>query len=147
MSAHRPSPRTVAALAMLAASLACASGGKKDSGQPSAPRRLSSDTLENTAGKSMEELFAGRFPGVTVTTAPNGGLQVRIRGTGTIYGNEEPLYVVDGMVLPQGSGGIVFLNPNDIQRIQVLKNAAETAEYGIQGANGVIKITTKKGRP
>lgn len=93
----------------------------------------------------IENLFAGRFPGVSVTRADGGGLQIRIRGgSNTFYGSDEPLYVVDDTPLPSGSGGIVFLNPYDIQKIEVLKNPADTGLYGIRGANGVIRITTKK---
>jgi TonB-dependent SusC/RagA subfamily outer membrane receptor len=97
----------------------------------------------------MEDLFAGRFPGVAVTRTTSGGLQIRIRGgSNTFYGSDEPLYVVDDTPLPAGSGGIVFLSPHDIQKIEVLKNPADVALYGIRGGNGVVKITTKRpGRP
>ncbi|MDQ3519406.1 MAG: TonB-dependent receptor plug domain-containing protein, partial [Gemmatimonadota bacterium] len=72
-------------------------------------------------------------------------LQIRIRGgSNTFYGSDEPLFVVDDTPLPAGSGGIVFLNPNDIQKIEVLKNPADVGLYGIRGGNGVVKITTKK---
>jgi TonB-dependent SusC/RagA subfamily outer membrane receptor len=96
-------------------------------------------------GKSIESMFAGRFAGVTVTAAPGGGLMIRIRGgNNSFYGSEQPLYVVDDIPLPPGSGGIVFLNPHDIKKIEVLKNPADVAVYGMRGGNGVIKITTKR---
>lgn len=96
-----------------------------------------------TGGKTIERLFTGRFPGVSVTPAANGGLEIRIRGgSNSFMGGEEPLYVVDGTPLPQGTGGIVFLNPYDISKIEVLKNPADIGVYGIRGANGVIRITT-----
>ena len=95
----------------------------------------------------MEDLFANRFPGVTVSRTDGGGLQIRIRGgSNTFYGSDEPLYVVDETPLPPSSRGIIFLNPHDIEKIEVLKNPADIALYGIRGGNGVVKITTKKPR-
>jgi TonB-dependent SusC/RagA subfamily outer membrane receptor len=106
-----------------------------------------SDTasVTNTDGKSMEDLFAGKFPGVIVQRAGNGGIQVLIRGgANSFYGSDEPLYVVDDTPLAPGSRGILYLNPNDIERIEVLKNPSDVALYGIRGGNGVVKITTKR---
>jgi TonB-dependent SusC/RagA subfamily outer membrane receptor len=133
------------AIVALAASLACASSGPKTIG-PSRPQRASdTSSLGNVDGKSMEDLFATRFPGVTVARTNDGGLQIRIRGgSNTYFGNNDPLYVVDDVALPPDPRGVVFLNPYDIQKIEVLKNAADVAIYGIRGGNGVIKITTKK---
>ena len=136
----------VARLAVtLVLSLACASGGPRD-GSPKRPQS-STDTssIANGDWKSIENLFATRFPGVTVSRTDGGGLQIRIRGgSNTFYGSDEPLYVVDDVPLPPGSGGILFLNPYDIQKIEVLKNPADIALYGIRGGNGVIKITTMR---
>lgn len=143
---HRLFPRALVALAAfpLAASLACASHG------PEEPKvALHPDFIADTAaaigdGRSMEDLFSGRFPGVTVTRADGGGLQIRIRGgNNTFYGSNEPLIVVDDTPLAP-SRGIVFLNPHDIQRIEVLKNPADIGIYGVRGGNGVVKITTLK---
>lgn len=61
-------------------------------------------------------------------------------------GSSEPLIVVDGTPLQNGGGGMLFLNPSDIQKVQVLKDVGSTAAYGVEGANGVILITTKRGR-
>ena len=92
----------------------------------------------------MEDLFASRFPGVVVTRADGGGLQIRIRGgDNTFYGSNEPLIVVDDTPLAPNRG-VVFLNPHDIQRIEVLKNPADIGIYGIRGGSGVVKITTLK---
>ena len=97
-------------------------------------------------GDTIEQLFAGRFAGVTVTQAANGGLEIRIRGGVNSFGNAvEPLYVVDGTPMPQRTGGILYINPYDIEKIQVLKNAEDVGIYGIRGGNGVIVITTKNG--
>jgi TonB-dependent SusC/RagA subfamily outer membrane receptor len=130
--------------------LACASrgGGAADATAaapaPARPPR-DSTSVADIDGKTIENLFAGRFPGVTVTRGERGGLQIRIRGgNNSFYGSSEPLYIVDDTPLPDGTGGIVFLNPYDIQKIEVLKNPADTGLYGLRGANGVIKITTKR---
>ncbi len=91
-----------------------------------------------------EELLA-RFPGVAVRQAPGGGVSVRIRGSSTL-GNGEPLYVVDGMEVDQLGAGLLGINPAEIARIEVLKDAAATAYYGMRGSNGVVVIPTKRGR-
>ncbi len=149
MSNHRLSPRARGALALapLAATLACASGGARETTPDLLAKPPMSDTasVANGEGKSVENMLAGRFPGVMVTSAPNGGLQIRIRGGGnTIYGGNEPLYLVDDSPLPPGTGGIVLLNPYDIEKIEVLKNPADIVVYGARGANGVVKITTTR---
>lgn len=86
----------------------------------------------------------GKVAGLQITNsgAPGASPQIRIRGVGTVYGNANPLYIVDGVWFDD----ISFLNPNDIENISVLKDASSEAIYGIRAANGVILITTKKGR-
>lgn len=86
----------------------------------------------------------GKASGVNIFTnsgQPGGSSRVMIRGIGTINSNSNPLYVVDGVVMED----FQFLNPNDIERIEVLKDASATAIYGARGANGVILVTTKRG--
>ena len=149
MSNRRLSRRALAAIAIvpLSASLACSSGGAKPETSPEPPRPSGNATSVGSGdGKTIENMFAGRFPGVTVTQASGGGLLIRIRGggSGTGYSSAEPLYVVDETPLPDGTGGILYLNPYDIEKIEVLKNPADTGIYGVRGANGVIKITTKR---
>jgi TonB-dependent SusC/RagA subfamily outer membrane receptor len=98
--------------------------------------------------------LAGKLAGVQVNTnsgRPGGKTNVRIRGFSSINSSNNPLYVVDGVQLPQGnqdqfSQSIDYLNPNDVVSIEVLKDASSTAIYGARGANGVILITTKRGR-
>lgn len=100
--------------------------------------------LEKVAATRVDDALKGLTSGVLVTSAsgqPGAGSQIRIRGFGTIN-NSNPLYVVDGMPV---SDGIDYLNPSDIERIDVLKDAASCAVYGTRGANGVILVTTKKG--
>jgi len=86
----------------------------------------------------------GRVAGVQITNsgAPGASPQIRIRGTGTVYGNPNPLYVVDGVWYDD----ISFLNPGDIENITILKDASSQAIYGVRAANGVVLVTTKKGK-
>jgi TonB-dependent SusC/RagA subfamily outer membrane receptor len=101
------------------------------------------DTMDwkDTTPATVQDLLVARFPGVEVIGA-GAGASVRIRGSTSIVGNNEPLYVVDGMPVSNVFG----INPRDVARIEVLKDAGSTAAYGIQGANGVILITTRHGK-
>ena len=105
---------------------------------------IKSEDLEATAPLNIEEALQGQSSGVVVGNqgGPGQGAIVRIRGYGTINGND-PLYIIDGT--PTGAG-LTDLNPNDIASIQILKDAASAAIYGNRAANGVIIITTKSGR-
>jgi TonB-dependent SusC/RagA subfamily outer membrane receptor len=79
-----------------------------------------------------------------VTQNAEGGISVRIRGQTTINGNTEPLFIIDGLPIEAGPGGsLVGINPHDIASIEVLKDAASLAFYGVRAANGVIIIKTK----
>ncbi|AXY73278.1 TonB-dependent receptor [Paraflavitalea soli] len=101
--------------------------------------------LDNMPVQRIEQSLQGRVSGLTITSSsgqPGAGSTVRIRGTTTI-GNSDPLYIVDGI---QIGGGIEYLNQNDIESIDVLKDAASAAIYGARAANGVIIVTTKKGK-
>ena len=103
---------------------------------------------------SLNQQLSGRLPGVQVNTnsgRPGGRTTVRIRGFSSINSSNNPLYVVDGVMLPQGTGDqfsnpIDYINPNDIVNVEVLKDASSTAIYGARGANGVILISTRKGK-
>jgi TonB-linked SusC/RagA family outer membrane protein len=101
---------------------------------------------------SVDQKMIGQVAGVQIlqqTGAPGSGTSVKIRGSGSIGAGNEPLYVVDGMPysagMNQNLNPLVFINPNDIESITVLKDASSTAIYGSRGANGVIMIVTKKG--
>ena len=72
------------------------------------------------------------------------GISIRIRGASTFLGSSEPLYIIDGAKVQSGPGGLLFLDPGDIKKIEVLKDIGSTAIYGSEGANGVILITTKR---
>jgi len=130
---------------------ACASAGTTAQrnhmpGDSTAASPVGSATSAEWQGRTVtrtEELFVGRFPGVQVYQMP-GGLAVRIRGQNSVLGNNEPLYVIDGVPLEPSPNGLLTLNPSDIAKIQVLKDISSTAIYGVRGANGVILITTKR---
>lgn len=100
--------------------------------------------LTANPGSNIQSLLQGRAAGVTVGTSgvPGAGSNVRIHGYST-FGNNEPLYIVDGARV----GSITELNPNDIETMQVLKDASAASIYGSAAAGGVIIITTKKGKP
>ena len=93
----------------------------------------------------VSDALQGRIAGVQVVSSgvPGGDVKIRVRGTGSIYNSNDPLYVVDGIVRESGLDGI---NPEDIQSMQVLKDASSTAIYGSRGANGVVLVTTKTGK-
>jgi TonB-dependent SusC/RagA subfamily outer membrane receptor len=133
-------------LAAVTSMAACSS--RPSNGPEQKPRVSNTATDSQWTGQSVgraEELLAGRFPGVEVYRAP-GGIAVRIRGSTSVYGSNEPLYVVDGMPIDPGPGGaLVGINPADIEKIEVLKDAGSTAQWGVRGANGVIVIKTKRG--
>jgi TonB-dependent SusC/RagA subfamily outer membrane receptor len=104
------------------------------------------DDLQGVPKGRPELLMSGRVAGVQVVSLPGGGIAVRIRGQGTLYGDSEPLYVIDGMPVRSEPGkGLSWLNSADIKRIEVLKDAIATSSYGMQGANGVVLITTRRG--
>ena len=104
---------------------------------------MAGDRMEISTAPSTMGRVQGQVSGVTVTTAntPGGDATVRVRGLGTIN-DANPLYIIDGV--PSGPGN--NLNPNDIESISILKDASSAAIYGTRGANGVIIITTKRGR-
>jgi TonB-dependent SusC/RagA subfamily outer membrane receptor len=103
--------------------------------------------LQGIPTARLEELLQGRVAGVQVMQLPGGGISVRIRGAGSFNGSNEPLYVVDGMpVNVPTDRGLYWLNPSDLQRIEILKDASSTSMYGVRGANGVVLITTRRGK-
>jgi iron complex outermembrane receptor protein len=119
-----------------------------------AAKSIKSDDFNKGIINSPEQLLQGKVAGVNVvgTSGEPGARQnITVRGPGGLRTGSTPLFVVDGFALDNsGTGGVVnpltFLNPNDIESIDVLKDASATAIYGARGANGVILITTKKGK-
>jgi TonB-dependent starch-binding outer membrane protein SusC len=127
---------------------------------------LSEEDFNKGASNSPERMIQGKVAGVSIVSnngEPGAGSQIKIRGASTIRSEQQPLYVVDGIPLdlksttPDGISGnslggapstnpLNFINPNDIEKIDILKDASAAAIYGSRGANGVIFITTKKGK-
>lgn len=120
---------------------------------------ISGDALVDVPDVGIQNALQGRASGVQVTKnsgTPGGGIDVRVRGSTSISANNQPLFVVDGVPIISGSfsqngvgnagtNALADLNPNDIESIEVLKDASTAAIYGSRGANGVVLITTKKG--
>ena len=110
-------------------------------------------TIRSQPVASIDQKMIGQVAGVQIqqqSGTPGGGTSVKIRGMGSLGAGNEPLYVVDGMPysagMNQSLNPLLFINPNDIESISILKDASSTAIYGSRGANGVIMITTKKGK-
>ena len=105
---------------------------------------VTSEDFDNAPTMSIEQTLQARVPGVVITRTSDGGIALRIRGATSINGNTEPLYVIDGQPIQAGPGGsLQGINPHDIASIEVVKDAAGLAFYGVRGANGVILIKTK----
>ena len=108
--------------------------------------QVKAEELQAVPVYNVEQALKARAAGVQVTQnsgQPGGRIEVRIRGGNSMIGDNQPLYVVDGFPI---TGGVEFLNPNDIEMIDILKDASATAIYGARGANGVVIITTKRGK-
>ncbi|KFF09817.1 TonB-dependent receptor [Chryseobacterium soli] len=132
--------------------------------QTSAVSTVKMDNINQAGVASVDQMLAGQIAGVAVTPqtgSPGGPAKIRIRGTASLSGPQDPLWVIDGLPL-EGNDvpnftdkdnidqlqnfSIAGLNPNDIEDVTILKDAAATAIYGARAANGVISITTKKGK-
>ncbi len=126
---------------------------------------LKAENFNKGASASLNQLISGKAAGVRVvqnSNEPGGGISINIRGAGSVSAGSDPLYVIDGLPLDNtppitGTGRnyvgtntprspLNSINPNDIESIEILKDASATAIYGSRGANGVIMITTKKGK-
>ncbi len=118
---------------------------------------ISSDQINQIPVANMQNALVGKAAGVQITQINGkveGGVKVRIRGISSISSSQEPLYVIDGLPLindNESTGAapinpLISLNPNDIESIQILKDASSAAIYGARGTNGVILITTKQGK-
>lgn len=129
-------------------------GKAKRANLTGAQTTVSSKDIERTVNTTVEQAIQGRAAGVYITQnsgQPGGGISVAIRGISSINGNTEPLYVIDGVQLYGGgtansSNPLAGLNPGDIEDIQVLQGPSATAIYGSRATNGVLLITTKRGK-
>lgn len=128
-------------------------GTRRKSDLTGAVGTVKSESLQERPSASLNQELSGRVTGVNVSSnsgRPGGRANIRIRGVNSINVSNDPLYVIDGIILnsaglQNGSTPIDYLNPNDIASIEVLKDASSTAIYGARGANGVILVTTKRG--
>ena len=128
-------------------------GTQEERNRTSAVEQVDEREFQTGRIVSPEQLIQAKVAGVQVVpnNEPGGGIAIRIRGGTSINASNDPLFVVDGIPLQVGGGlsagrnPLNFINPNDIESISVLKDAAATAIYGSRGANGVVLITTKKG--
>ena len=156
--------RVAAGLVLAAAPLAACGSGARDPAPAPAPESetqigygsqpkervtgaiasVDEETIDRRQATSIAELLQN-VPGVSVTRTGS-GFSVRVRGAGSFMGDGEPLFVVDGVPLQSSTDGAFGINPSDVKRIEVLKDAAATAIYGLRGGNGVILITTKRAR-
>jgi TonB-linked SusC/RagA family outer membrane protein len=116
---------------------------------------ISGNKLRKTQPATFDQALQGKVPGVVVQQVsgqPGGGVSIQIRGVSSISGTNSPLYVIDGIIIPpvndpgNGSNPLNAINPSEIESIDVLKDASATAIYGSQATNGVIVITTKRGK-
>jgi iron complex outermembrane receptor protein len=128
-------------------------GTQKKTDVTGSVKSVSSEAFNKGIINSPEQLLQGKVAGVNVTSAtgePGGTQGITIRGPGGLRTGSTPLFVIDGLALDNSSTGggnpLNFMNPQDIEKIDVLKDASATAIYGARGANGVILITTKKGK-
>lgn len=122
--------------------IACGRPASNPAGR-SAPADSAKGAKVDGSAKTLAELFEGKFAGVTVISVP-GGVKLRIRNAQNVDGSPgDPLYVIDGLPISPPDG-ILSINPSDVARIEILKDNASTAIWGERGANGVVKITTKR---
>ena len=146
----------LAALAVLAACgggqgattvrLAPSRGGDNDATRSSGVTTVSGDDMKQVGVQRIEEYLNGRVPGLQVIRNESGQLAIRIRGTASLgKSDEEPLVIVDGIPTPQGMNSEVLrmIDPREVHKVEVLKDASATAMYGSRGANGVLVIRTR----
>ncbi|MGL5563618.1 MAG: SusC/RagA family TonB-linked outer membrane protein [Tannerellaceae bacterium] len=121
-------------------------GVQKKESLTGAMQVVSDKQLKDVTTPTVENMLSGKAPGVYVNSGsgrPGDAAAIVIRGKSTVNGSTDPLWVVDGVIVGAGPGSV---NPSDIESMTILKDAASTAIYGSQGANGVIIVTTKKGK-
>ena len=102
------------------------------------------EKMRTNSPRTVVDMLVGRFPGVEVRALPNGSASIRIRGSRSFKATDEPLIVVDGIPQHVGAQALMDMNPQDVQSIEVLKDAAASSVFGSRGANGVILISTRR---
>jgi TonB-dependent SusC/RagA subfamily outer membrane receptor len=129
------------ALVLTCASQAYGQATAKPAAPPPASMRATEAAREHAT--TLAQLLQGRLSGVMVSPAPDGGIKVRMGGPTSFYGNQDPLFVVDGNAIDGSRTTLSWLDPHDVESVQALKDPSQTAIYGVRGANGVIVIKTK----
>lgn len=130
--------------ACLGIAVAGASGCHSSHPSTSAPV-VTRQEIEDKQGEPIDKQIQSKSSGVVVTRTPDGGIAVNIRGSSSVAGSNQPLYVIDEVPFEAGpDGALVGINPHDIESIKVLKNPEDTGIYGSRGANGVILIKTRR---
>ncbi|CAN0376502.1 unnamed protein product, partial [Ectocarpus sp. 4 AP-2014] len=122
-------------------------GTQKKSDLTGSVASVSAEDIANIPSSRVDQVLQGRAAGVQVTQtsgAPGAGTSIRVRGGNSITGSNEPLWVIDGIVVGTNYD-LNNLNANDIKSIEILKDASSIAIYGSRGANGVVLVTTKSG--
>ena len=124
---------------------ACAPKAAPHSSPPPERGDVAAEDIRASPERSIEQQLMAKVPGITVLRTSSGALAIRIRGGGSLNGNNNPLYVVDGLAVEAGpQGEMPGISPYDIDSIKVLKDTEAMTLYGSRGANGVIIITTKR---
>lgn len=137
-------PRALLPIVILLA--ACSHRNHSQLANPSTPPGtvLTAEDIRRSPGQSLEQLLLARVPGLSLTRGADGRTVLRLRGANTFMGQEEPLIVVNDIELgPSVTSNLAAIDVHDIETVQVLRDAAATAAYGVRGANGVIIIRTK----
>ena len=135
----------------LTLSAGCASGPSERTQSPKPEDKgsatsVSTEQFSKQAPTSIEEWLATRVPGLEVLHLPNGEYTLRVRGATSFMAGSEPLIVLDGTPVSGGARALAGLSPQDIVKVEVLKEGGAAALYGVRGGNGVIEITTRRGR-
>ena len=129
-------------LALIVGVMGCTHGPKTESPSPRLAYGLTSEDIARSPGVPIEQLLAARVPGITLMRASDGRMIMVLRGQSTLSEPQEPLFVVNGV--PLGSAAnLSAINRTDIESIEVLRDGASAAIYGLQGSGGVILIKTK----
>ncbi len=138
---------------MLAETVVIGYGSVKKKDATGSVAVINPDEIEAGLATSVQDMLVGQTPGVVVTTAggPEGGANIRIRGGSSLNASNDPLIVVDGVPLDNGGvqgmgNSLAMISPENIESMTILKDASATAIYGSRASNGVIIITTKKGK-
>ena len=131
---------------LLAALLTACAHGARPAGtsRPARGADVTSEDIRTSPQRSIEQQLMAKVSGITVSRTSSGSLAIRIRGVSSLNGNNNPLYVIDGLAVEAGpEGEMPGIDPYDIESIKVLKDAEAMTLYGSRGANGVIIIKTK----